>query len=251
MTGHIIKKRLKELGWTQLRLAETVGVRPSNVSGWVSGAYDPREDVLPKVAQALNLTEAELKGEPPFREHGGASLTGPAAGASYTLDSAHLRQQLLEAKEREFELRQTVWDLYQDWKEFTQFQELAFPPALDWAEIDRGSDEYSLSMQQARDELQRRYDDLEQRFTEASRREPRQFRDVTRKIYAAKGYDPDTGLPLRPRLASVPATRAAATGEPADGKQGKAAQRAAEQELKRYEGEGSPDDGDSTGANLE
>lgn len=50
-----LKKRLEELGWNQLMLADKMGVNSSTVTRWLRGSYMPDHDGFFKLAQVVGL----------------------------------------------------------------------------------------------------------------------------------------------------------------------------------------------------
>ncbi len=60
--GEYIKKRRDELGLTQRRVAELVGFKSlAHLSDIEGGKRNPGEDVMPKLAAALNVSLADLE----------------------------------------------------------------------------------------------------------------------------------------------------------------------------------------------
>ena len=55
-----IKELRKKAALTQAELAEAVGVTQSTVSQWESGTAFPRADKLPKLAEVLGCSVADL-----------------------------------------------------------------------------------------------------------------------------------------------------------------------------------------------
>ena len=47
-------------GYTQIQLAQAIGVTQGAVSQWESGAVAPRSTLLPKIAELLNCTVDDL-----------------------------------------------------------------------------------------------------------------------------------------------------------------------------------------------
>lgn len=76
-----VKAALGNLGWTQKRLAEEVGVTSQSVTNWLKGADFPRPDKLLKLATKLGLSFDKLvlsSAQQPvvaFRKKGGAKTT--------------------------------------------------------------------------------------------------------------------------------------------------------------------------------
>lgn len=63
-TGLLIRKRRKELGYTQRKLAELLFVEPKTISKWETGKGSPDISSIPKLSEALGLeTTALIKGE--------------------------------------------------------------------------------------------------------------------------------------------------------------------------------------------
>lgn len=57
-----LRERLRQIGWTQTELARRSGVSKELVRKYASGAVDnPRGDILPKLAKALNVTTIYLE----------------------------------------------------------------------------------------------------------------------------------------------------------------------------------------------
>lgn len=73
-TGELIAALRKEKGWSQTELAERLGVTNKAVSRWETGRGYPDVELMPRIAQALGITVAELlEGEcirePPLITH--------------------------------------------------------------------------------------------------------------------------------------------------------------------------------------
>lgn len=60
--GEVIKKRREELGKTQEQLANEVGVKPSTISLYETGARKPEIERIKKLSQALGINETLLLG---------------------------------------------------------------------------------------------------------------------------------------------------------------------------------------------
>lgn len=60
--GDIIKKKREKLGKTQKQLSKEVGVKPSTISLYETGARKPEIERIKKLASALNTSETELLG---------------------------------------------------------------------------------------------------------------------------------------------------------------------------------------------
>lgn len=60
-----LRKKRKDLGFTQAELAEQIGVEPPTVSRWESGRDFPTEDKLPYLTKALSVSKDffEIKNE--------------------------------------------------------------------------------------------------------------------------------------------------------------------------------------------
>lgn len=55
-----ITKRMRQLGFTQTRLAEMMGVSQAAVSSWCSGAKVPRIDKFDRLCEALEISRSYL-----------------------------------------------------------------------------------------------------------------------------------------------------------------------------------------------
>ena len=66
--GKYLLKLRKNLGLSQEELAERVGVHLNTISQWENGIYTPKTEKIKKLANALNLTEAELLNGPVKQE---------------------------------------------------------------------------------------------------------------------------------------------------------------------------------------
>jgi transcriptional regulator with XRE-family HTH domain len=64
LAKHLAQLR-EAAGLTQAQLGERVGVHSSNIAFWELSGTPPRGEVLPKLAQALNVTIDELLGATP------------------------------------------------------------------------------------------------------------------------------------------------------------------------------------------
>lgn len=60
--GYIIAQKRKELGYTQQRLAERLGISFQAVSKWENGASTPDISLLPQIAHILNMSVDALVG---------------------------------------------------------------------------------------------------------------------------------------------------------------------------------------------
>lgn len=82
--GKYIFSLRKAAGLSQEELAERVGVHLNTISQWENGIYIPKTPKLKKLAEALNITEAELLNGPAKQEFevkivmGVKNLTGAA-----------------------------------------------------------------------------------------------------------------------------------------------------------------------------
>ena len=56
----LIKGRLKDLGMTQVQFADAIAVEQTTVSKWLTGKVIPSDKVVPRIAHALRLEEAEV-----------------------------------------------------------------------------------------------------------------------------------------------------------------------------------------------
>ena len=158
--GEKLKAARLEAGLTQEAVAAASALSVTSIQNYEAETSKPRLSNIAAIAKAVGKPVSY------FRQDGAAP-----EGRKGSLE-ADLRQQLLDAKEREFELRQKVWDIYQDF-EILWSLVTGFPWDVDWRDVDRGSDEYAQAMQGLRDELERNYDWLISRFEEVTRREPR------------------------------------------------------------------------------
>ncbi len=66
MKGLAVKR--KEVGWTQEKLAHSIGVQPNTVWRWESGKSTPNVDTVKKIASLFHCTIDELL-EGPAEEH--------------------------------------------------------------------------------------------------------------------------------------------------------------------------------------
>lgn len=66
--GKYIFRLRKAAGLSQEELAERVGVHLNTISQWENGIYIPKTPKLKKLAEALNITEAELLNGPAKQE---------------------------------------------------------------------------------------------------------------------------------------------------------------------------------------
>lgn len=66
--GEIIRKKRRELGWTQAKLAERMDVSYQAVSKWEKGLSMPDAALLPALAAALGVTLDELMGSKPEKQ---------------------------------------------------------------------------------------------------------------------------------------------------------------------------------------
>lgn len=66
--GKYIFSLRKAAGLSQEELAERVGVHLNTISQWENGIYIPKTPKLKKLAEALNITEAELLNGPAKQE---------------------------------------------------------------------------------------------------------------------------------------------------------------------------------------
>ena len=66
--GKYLLRLRKNLGLSQEELAERVGVHLNTISQWENGIYTPKTEKIKKLANALNLTEAELLNGPVKQE---------------------------------------------------------------------------------------------------------------------------------------------------------------------------------------
>jgi transcriptional regulator with XRE-family HTH domain len=58
--GEMIRALRKERGWSQIELAEKVGLMPQNVSRYEKGHVQPRESTLANFAEAFGVPLSEL-----------------------------------------------------------------------------------------------------------------------------------------------------------------------------------------------
>ena len=58
--GNYIRENRKRKGWTQEQLAEKVEVWPKTISNWENGKGEIKPDNLQKLAQAFNVSAAEI-----------------------------------------------------------------------------------------------------------------------------------------------------------------------------------------------
>lgn len=63
--GERLKKLRKKAGLTQEELAEKAGVSNITISQWENGVYAPTMTRIKALAQALNVSEADLLNDPP------------------------------------------------------------------------------------------------------------------------------------------------------------------------------------------
>jgi transcriptional regulator with XRE-family HTH domain len=56
-----IRELREKHGWTQLDLANKVGVTPSTIYNWESGRFEPRASQLRDLAQALGVRMDDIK----------------------------------------------------------------------------------------------------------------------------------------------------------------------------------------------
>ena len=75
-----IKELCKEKGITLNQLAESIGISQPSISGIATGKQKPSFDTLEKLADALNITPAELFAAP--KE---GAITCPHCGKSITI----------------------------------------------------------------------------------------------------------------------------------------------------------------------
>lgn len=67
----ILKDILTEFGYNQTQFANLIGVKPSQVSEWLSGKANPGYDTLKAMATALHVSSDYLLG---IEDVGGAKL---------------------------------------------------------------------------------------------------------------------------------------------------------------------------------
>jgi DNA-binding XRE family transcriptional regulator len=60
LTGQLVSYWLERQGMTQTELAGRIGVDRSAVSQWVTGDTSPKEEHIPKIAEAFRLTMASF-----------------------------------------------------------------------------------------------------------------------------------------------------------------------------------------------
>lgn len=68
VVGKTIRKKRKELGWTQAKLAQRMNVSYQAVSKWENGQSMPDAALLPELAAVLGITLDELMGGEPGEE---------------------------------------------------------------------------------------------------------------------------------------------------------------------------------------
>lgn len=59
-----IARKLDELRWSQKDLADAMGMKPAQLSRYVSGASSPSLSVLERIAEALSTTPSRLLADP-------------------------------------------------------------------------------------------------------------------------------------------------------------------------------------------
>lgn len=62
----VIRKIRRDRDITQKQLAERLGTRQQTVAMWERGHNEPRAAMIPKIAEALGCTVADLYGEKPL-----------------------------------------------------------------------------------------------------------------------------------------------------------------------------------------
>ena len=69
-----IRQLREERGWTQLELANRLGVTPSTIYNWERGRFEPRASQLRQLAQAfaVKMDDIELVPEEPGKALGGS-----------------------------------------------------------------------------------------------------------------------------------------------------------------------------------
>lgn len=63
--GERIRRRRREKGWTQGELARRVGIKPSRISKYENGTYQPSLATVKAIADALGTTTDHLLGRGP------------------------------------------------------------------------------------------------------------------------------------------------------------------------------------------
>lgn len=66
--GGRIRRLRQEKGWTQRELARRVGIKPSGISKYERGTYQPGLAALKSIAEALGTTTDHLVGSEPVPE---------------------------------------------------------------------------------------------------------------------------------------------------------------------------------------
>lgn len=59
--GNTIRQARERKGWSQVELAEALGLKQQSVSRWEAGESKPRSATLAAVTAALDFTESELE----------------------------------------------------------------------------------------------------------------------------------------------------------------------------------------------
>lgn len=65
-----LRKKMYELGMKQVELAEASGVSKCNVSHYLKGTYEPKDENLNKLARALGVSPSWLRGYPSYETIG-------------------------------------------------------------------------------------------------------------------------------------------------------------------------------------
>lgn len=92
----LLKEARKNKGYSQRKLAETLGVSQNAVCGWESGKRQPRLDMVKQIAKALNIELAMLL-DPDIREYAHA----------YTVDTSECIRYLIARVKADISLTDT------------------------------------------------------------------------------------------------------------------------------------------------
>lgn len=78
----LVKSRMKEIGVTQERLAEQLGVTQGGIGHWLNGRREPSVDDVARIMSAIGMTEIRL------RNDGGISAI-PASGDNFSFAGSY------------------------------------------------------------------------------------------------------------------------------------------------------------------
>jgi len=101
--GKKILKRRKELGLTQVKLAEKIGVGYTSISAWENGRNKPSVDLYPKLADALgvDLDFFDIAPDPAPQSEVLKEIAGLKVMMEQVLSSFEMRPSELEGKDEE------------------------------------------------------------------------------------------------------------------------------------------------------